>query len=34
MRPTMTPNHENFPSIVLNPGETYSQTCIYKFYTK
>lgn len=28
------PNHENFPSIVLNPGETYSQTCIYKFYTK
>ena len=28
------PNHDNFPSIVLNPGETYSQTCIYKFYTK
>ena len=28
------PNHDNFPSIVLNPGETYTQTCIYKFYTK
>ena len=28
------PNHDNFPSIVLNPGEEYTQTCIYKFYTK
>lgn len=28
------PNHDNFPSIVLNPGQTYSQVCIYKFYTK
>ena len=28
------PNHDNFPSIVLNPDETYSQVCIYKFYTK
>ena len=28
------PNHENFPSVVLNPGEEYTQTCIYKFYTK
>ena len=27
-------NHENFPSVVLNPDETYTQTCIYKFYTK
>lgn len=25
------PNHENFPSIVLRPGETYCQTDIYKF---
>ena len=28
------PNHDNFPSVVLNPGEKYTQTCIYKFYTK
>ena len=28
------PNHDNFPSVVLNPGEEYTQTCIYKFYTK
>ena len=28
------PNHENFPSIVLKPGEEYTHTCIYKFYTK
>jgi len=27
-------NHENFPSIILNPGETYKQVCVYKFYTK
>ena len=27
-------NHENFPSIVLNPGEVYTQVCVYKFYTK
>lgn len=25
------PNHENFPSAVLRPGETYTQTCIYAF---
>lgn len=25
------PNHPNFPSAVLRPGETYTQTCIYKF---
>ena len=29
-----SPNHPNFPSTRLNPGETYTQTCIYKFYTK
>lgn len=26
-----SPNHENFPSTRLNPGETYKQTCTYKF---
>ncbi len=26
-----TPHHENFPSTLLNPGETYTHTCIYKF---
>ena len=29
-----SPNHDNFPSTRLNPGETYSQTCIYKFSVK
>ncbi|NDV67990.1 aldose epimerase family protein [Dysgonomonas sp. 25] len=29
-----SPNHENFPSTRLNPGEEYTQTCIYKFMTK
>lgn len=29
-----TPNHANFPSARLNPGETYTHTCIYKFSTK
>ena len=24
-------NHDNFPSVVLNPGEEYTHTCIYKF---
>lgn len=28
------PNHENFPSAVLRPGETYTQTCVYKFEVK
>ena len=27
-------NHKEFPSVVLNPDETYSHVCIYKFYTK
>jgi aldose 1-epimerase len=29
-----SPNHPNFPSTRLNPGETYTQTCIYKFLIK
>ena len=28
------PNQPNFPSTRLNPGETYTQTCIYKFIVK
>jgi aldose 1-epimerase len=27
-------NHANFPSIILRPGETYTQTTVYKFSTK
>lgn len=27
-------NHSNFPSIVLNPQEEYTHTCIYRFSTK
>lgn len=27
------PNHPSFPSSVLRPGETYTQTCIYRFGT-
>jgi aldose 1-epimerase len=27
-------HHDNFPSIVLKPGETYKQTTIYKFSAK
>ena len=27
-------NHDDFPSIVLNPDEVYTHVCIYKFYTK
>ncbi|WP_303315312.1 aldose epimerase family protein [Flavivirga abyssicola] len=26
-----SPNHPNFPSTLLEPGETYKSTCIYKF---
>jgi aldose 1-epimerase len=26
-----SPNHSNFPSTVLKPGEKYSHVCIYKF---
>jgi len=28
-----SPNHENFPSTVLNPGEDYKTTTIYQFST-
>lgn len=26
-----TPNHSNFPSTLLNPGEEYTHTCVYRF---
>jgi len=26
-----SPNRSYFPSVVLNPGEEYAQTCVYKF---
>lgn len=29
-----TPHHDNFPSTLLNPGETYTHVCIYKFEVK
>lgn len=29
-----SPNHANFPSTVLKPGETYTNTIIYKFSAK
>lgn len=29
-----SPNHTNFPSTVLNPGETYKHICVYKFEIK
>lgn len=29
-----SPNHANFPNTVLRPGETYTNTIIYKFSTK
>jgi aldose 1-epimerase len=29
-----SPNHPNFPSTVLRPGETYKTTTIYKFSTR
>lgn len=29
-----SPNHPQFPSTRLNPDETYTQTCIYKFNVK
>jgi aldose 1-epimerase len=28
-----SPNHKNFPSTVLRPGETYKNTIIYRFST-
>ena len=29
-----TPHHAHFPSTLLNPGETYTHVCVYKFSTK
>ena len=29
-----TPHHAHFPSTLLNPGETYTHTCVYKFEVK
>lgn len=29
-----TPNHSNFPSTLLNPGEEYTHTCVYRFGVK
>lgn len=29
-----SPNHDTFPNTVLNPGEVYTQTTIYKFEVK
>jgi len=29
-----SPNHDNFPSTVLRPGENYEQTTVYQFSTK
>jgi aldose 1-epimerase len=29
-----SPNHDNFPSTVIKPGETYTSTTIYKFGVK
>ncbi len=29
-----TPHNPHFPSTLLNPGETYTHVCIYKFSTK
>ena len=28
------PNQPSFPSVVLEPGQTYKHTCVYKFYAK
>ena len=28
------PNQPSFPSVVLEPGQVYTHTCTYKFYTK
>jgi len=27
-------NHKNFPSIILEPGKTYTQTTVYRFWAK
>ncbi len=28
-----SPNHDNFPSVVVHPGDTYHNTIVYKFLT-
>ncbi|MCD6118098.1 galactose-1-epimerase, partial [bacterium] len=29
-----SPNHADFPSVILRPGETYTQKTIYRFSVK
>ncbi len=29
-----SPNHDNFPSTILNPGDEYYSVCVYRFSTK
>ncbi|MBQ6185399.1 MAG: galactose mutarotase [Bacteroidales bacterium] len=29
-----SPNHPEFPSVTLSPGETYTHTCVYRFSVK
>ena len=29
-----TPNHSNFPSTLLTPGDTYTHSCVYRFSVK
>ncbi len=29
-----SPNHPEFPTTVLRPGQTYTQTTVYKFLVK
>jgi aldose 1-epimerase len=29
-----TPNHPDFPSVVLRPGKTYRNTIIFRFYAR
>ena len=29
-----SPNHDNFPSTLLSPGEEYTHVCVYRFSTK
>lgn len=29
-----SPHHDNFPSTLIEPGQTYTQTCIYRFSVK
>ena len=28
-----TPNHSNFPSTLLQPGDVYTHVCVYRFKT-